>query len=235
MFASTKEAFGRLRDTSDLVRRRSSEPLVLSCEPTLTQRWLIPRLPQLQLQFPDLILHVRAAGGPVRFEQARIDLAIRRNDFQWPSEHFAELIIEEEVGPVCSPRFIKAGKRELLQQPLIHTATRPDAWERWLNATRRSAGANRKSFKFEHFYLSIEAAVAGLGIAIGPQPLVIDDLESGRLVAPYGFMANGFGYYLLSPKPIEQDKRSAALLVWLRTNLTKANPTILRQLRKISR
>ena len=51
----------------------------------------------------------------------------------------------------------------------------------------------------EHFYLSLQAASAGLGVAMGPQLLVLDDIAAGRLVAPMGFVADGSQYCLLAP------------------------------------
>jgi DNA-binding transcriptional LysR family regulator len=166
-----------------------------------------------------LVIHVKAAGGPVQFERDRIDLAIRRNDFHWTSDLFAELIVSEDVGPVCSPTLAGENKNGLLlRQPLIHTATRPDAWDQWFKATKRLP-SNKRSSRFEHFYLSIEAAISGLGVAIGPRPLVDDDLEAGRLVAPFGFTPSGFGYYLLSRRPFDTDTRADSLLGWLKGRL----------------
>ena len=40
---------------------------------------------------------------------------------------------------------------------------------------------------FEHFYLLIQAAKCGLGMANVPRMLVHDDLNNGTLVAPLGF------------------------------------------------
>lgn len=214
LLLATQAAFGRLIEACDAIRHRSLEPLVLSCEPTLTQRWLIPRLSQLQQEHPDVVIHVLAAGGPISFEHGRVDLAIRRNDFSWNPAISSELIMAEEVGPVCSPALARKGGHLVLQHPIIHTLTRPEAWDHWFVSTKRRPFPGR-SLRFEHFYLSIQAAVAGLGVAIGPRPLVLDDLESGRLVAPFGFTPSGFGYYLLSPHPFEHDKRAKALLTWL--------------------
>jgi DNA-binding transcriptional LysR family regulator len=52
---------------------------------------------------------------------------------------------------------------------------------------------------FEHFYFSLQAAVAGLGVAIGPLHLVGDDIKSGMLVAPLGFVEDGSRYVLMTP------------------------------------
>ena len=69
---------------------------------------------------------------------------------------------------------------------------------------------------FEHFYFSLQAAVAGLGVAIGPWHLVRDDLDSGVLTAPLGFVEDGSRYCLLSPQPLQPDGPQADLLDWLR-------------------
>ncbi|AXE32872.1 LysR family transcriptional regulator [Chromobacterium phragmitis] len=69
---------------------------------------------------------------------------------------------------------------------------------------------------FERFYFSLRAAVAGLGVAIGPWRLVRDDVDNGLLAAPLGFVEDGARYALLSPEPFRQDGLAADLLAWLR-------------------
>jgi LysR family transcriptional regulator, glycine cleavage system transcriptional activator len=214
---ATVDAFVRVRNAVAAVRAVDAPaPLVLSCEPTLTQRWLIPRLPRLLSRCPGLLVHVLAAGGPVQFERGRVDLAIRRDDFEWSADTYAEPIVEEFVGPVCSPALAQNQSPEaILALPIIHSATRPDAWPRWLTDTGRSARAEAGQ-TFEHFFLSIEAAVAALGVIIGPYPLVADDLIAGRLVAPFGFRRSGHKYVLLSKRPMIEIDRSGCLVAWLR-------------------
>ena len=211
----TRAAFRQITETVAELRAGLPDPLVVSCEPTLTQRWLIPRLPAFQARHPEVIIHVLAAGGPVSLEQARIDCAIRRSDFQFPPDIHAETILKERVGPVCTPQLAARFPGDgVLHLPRIHSATRLDAWDRWAADARHNLPAV-PSQTFEHFYLSLEAATAGLGVAIGPEPLVIDAVRSKRLVAPFGFKPNGFRYVLLSRMPIAQDSRQAKLLSWL--------------------
>lgn len=211
----TRPAFRQIMETVAELRAGLPDPLIVSCEPTLTQRWLIPRLPAFQARHPDVIIHVLAAGGPVSLEQARIDCAIRRSDFQIPPDIHAETILKERVGPVCTPQLAARFPGDaLLDLPRIHSATRLDAWDRWAADARRSLPAV-PSQTFEHFYLSLEAATAGLGVAIGPEPLVIDAIRSKRLVAPFGFKPNSFGYVLMSRMPVAQDRRKTVLLSWL--------------------
>ncbi|MER6996788.1 LysR substrate-binding domain-containing protein [Streptomyces sp. NPDC000410] len=190
-------------------------PLVLSCEPTLLMRWLIPRLPLLAEAAPGLDLHLVASGGPVPFDREGIDVAIRRDDFALPEGVPAHPLFAELIGPVCSPEHARrlSSPADLAGLPRLHTRTRPTAWDDW--ATR--AGADLPAAPeqtFEHFSLSLQAAASGLGVAIGPLALVHDDLKAGRLLAPYGFEPDGSAYVLLAA-PAAGDERVSALLAWL--------------------
>ncbi|MNH37900.1 DNA-binding transcriptional activator GcvA [compost metagenome] len=99
--------------------------------------------------------------------------------------------------------------------PLLHTRTRPGAWQDWARATGQTL-AGGAGQTFEHFYFSLQASVAGLGVAVGPWHLVRDDLDSGLLAAPLGFVEDGSRYCLLSPNPLRDNSPQASLLEWLR-------------------
>ncbi|MBY3259636.1 LysR family transcriptional regulator [Rhizobium laguerreae] len=216
LLVTMSEVLRQISDCCEEIRVGGSAPLVVSCEPTFTQRWLIPRLPQFNALHPDVEVHVLAAGGPVSFDRSHIDLALRRSDFSWSPELFVETVVEERVGPVCAPRLLASGSNDILSLPRIHSATRRDAWPRYI-ADNLLADPNPPGNQvFEHFYLSIEAAIAGLGAAIGPEPLVADAVESGQLVAPRGYSGNGYSYILLSRLPFEGDAKKRNFLSWLR-------------------
>jgi len=70
---------------------------------------------------------------------------------------------------------------------LLSTRTRPEAWTDWYRATEVAPLAGAGADAYDHFYLLIQAAVCGLGVALVPQLLVMNDLMSGKLVAPFGF------------------------------------------------
>lgn len=212
-----RQAVGELRASALQAQR-----WVLSCEPTLLMRWLIPRWSNFQARHPEIDVHLVAGGGPFSFNSG-IDLAIRRDDFPWPSGYHAEPLFAEKVGPVCRPDKVaawfatkKLGARLKAGVPHLHTRTRPGAWQEWAAATGQSIPDASWQI-FEHFYFSLQAAVAGLGVAIGPWHLVRDDLDSGVLAAPLGFIEDGSRYCLLSPQPLQPDSPQAHLLAWLRT------------------
>ncbi|AFY19415.1 LysR family transcriptional regulator [Pseudomonas sp. UW4] len=199
---------------------RRTRQLVLSCEPTLLMRWLIPRWNDFQTQLRGLDIHLVAGGGIFSFDHG-IDLAIRRDDFPRPSDYHAETLFPEKIGPVCRPEkvdqwFGKSRKCLRSSAPLLQTNSRPTAWQEWATAKGLLAPAMEMQ-SFEHFYFSIQAAVAGLGVAIGPWHLVHDDIQSGVLAAPLGFIEDGSRYCLLSPNPPQPGSLEMDLLNWLQT------------------
>lgn len=210
------DALGRLAGTWQRLRADAKPaPLVVSCEPTIAMRWLIPR----QARCPERI-HLLAAGGPVDFVRDRIDVALRRDDFRRASTLHAEPVVNEWMGPVCAPSLAPALLRPRTGRPLrlLHARTRPKAWANWLSATGRNLdGATHDHY--EHFYLSLQAAAAGLGVSMASWHMVRDEIEQGRLVAPMGFMADGSQYLLLSALPIPADTAGGRFLAWLRDEL----------------
>ena len=199
---------------------RRTRQLVLSCEPTLLMRWLIPRWNDFQTQHRGLDIHLVAGGGIFSFDHG-IDLAIRRDDFPRPSDYHAETLFPEKIGPVCRPEkvdqwFGKSRKCLRSSAPLLQTNSRPTAWQEWATAKELPAPAMEMQ-SFEHFYFSIQAAVAGLGVTIGPWHLVHDDIQSGVLAAPLGFIEDGSRYCLLSPTPPQPGSLEMDLLNWLQT------------------
>lgn len=225
LYRTVHDGFGQIQETARALRQQSRQtaPLVLSCEPTLLMRWLIPRWPSFQAQHPETAVHLVAGGGPFSFA-AGIDLAIRRNDFEWPSSVHAVPLFKERIGPVCSPdrqaTFFEPGTRGMTLREgaaRLHTKTRPQAWSTW-ETLRGSAPDDHapRNQVFEHFYFSLQAAVAGLGVAIGPWHLVCDDIANGVLAAPLGFMEDGSSYCLLSPRKLSTAPQ-LHLLDWLRS------------------
>ncbi|MFP8965180.1 LysR family transcriptional regulator [Pokkaliibacter sp. CJK22405] len=199
---------------------RQKKRWVLSCEPTLLMRWLIPRWQDFQSRYPDVDVHLVAGGGPFSFTNG-IDLAIRRNDFPLPAGFHTHVLFNERIGPVCRPDkeedwFTPASEKTVLKKdaPRLHTRTRLQAWEEWA-AVSQQPEPEATEQTFEHFYFSLQGAMAGLGVAIGPWHLVCDDVANGLLSAPRGFIEDGSTYCLISPKPIEPLSFEAELLRWL--------------------
>jgi DNA-binding transcriptional LysR family regulator len=217
--------FGQLReDWAALRQDGAARPFVLGCPSSLLARWVIPRLDRLGRDLPGFTLHLSAHEEPFSPTLAGLDAALMLARAPFPPGWHVHVLAPERIGPVLSPRY--AGYATLKDQPavhlqnepLLHTASRPQAWPEWAGSAGLDVARLRFGQGFEHLYYLLEAAIAGLGVAIAPEPLVADDLSAGRLVAPWGFAQMSANWILAVPQRAA-DARSAALVAWLRREL----------------
>ncbi|WP_329743009.1 LysR family transcriptional regulator [Dyella sp. A6] len=218
-------AFDLLRQSCERLRRESRQaPLVLGCSGSVLARWVIPRLERMGRELPELKLHLSAIEEQPADALPGLDAALLLAEAPWPAAWLVDVLAPERIGPVFSPRhphhaaLSQAHAAALYREPLLHTQSRPQAWPAWARAQRIARGKLRYGQSFEHLYYLLEAAVAGLGVAIAPQPLVADDLAAGRLLAPWGFRATQAHWVLCTPRSA-RDPRLQALADWLRREL----------------
>jgi len=219
------DAFDRLRSVcAELSRDVSDAPFVLGCSGSLLARWFIPRLGRLKADLPELRLHLSAGEGDLDPRRPGLDALLVYAEPPWPADMQVHVLAEERIGPVLSPHFPgferlhQAPARALLGEALLHTTSRPQAWPTWAAQQGLDASALTFGQAFEHLYYLLEAAVAGLGVAIAPQPLVADDLRAGRLAAPWGFSPTPAALALWVPRRAA-DGRAEQLAQWLRQEL----------------
>ncbi|WP_028627047.1 LysR family transcriptional regulator [Metapseudomonas resinovorans] len=223
---ATGDAFERLRGVcADLQRRSEDAPFVLGCPGSLLARWFIPRLDRLNRELPELRLQLSASEGELDPRRPGVDATLCFAEPPWPADMRVFELAAESIGPVLSPRYahhdalVCAAPAALLEEPLLHTVSRPQAWPQWAVAQGLAIERLRLGQGFEHLYYLLEAAVAGLGVAIAPQQLVADELASGRLVAPWGFVETP-ARLSLWVQARQLDRRAERLAHWLREELT---------------
>lgn len=227
---ATGSAFQQLEDACSNLRRHSTaSALVLGCPGSILARWIIPRLPRLSHELPDLNLHLVVHEGEFDARLAGMDAALFLGEPPFNDDWQVHALATEKIGPVLSPRhpgfesLRDQAPSGLLGEPLLHTSSRPQAWPTWARKNDLEEQALVFGAGFEHLYYLLEAAVAGLGVAIAPQPLVSEDIAAGRLVAPWGFV-DAPGRWMLCCRRNDADARIAPLAEWLRRELA-ATPT----------
>ncbi len=206
--------------------RRGTEPgtRVIGCPGSVLARWMIPRLGRLQRDLPGLRLHLSAHEGDFDPALPGLDAVLLIGEPPWPAQWRVQALAPERIGPVLDPRhpaFARLSAQPaaaLLHEDLLHTVSRPQAWPQWAGRQDLDARQLRLGTGFEHLYYLLEAAVAGLGIAIAPEPLVAGDLAAGRLAAPWGFTETGAQWCLCTRT--EADPQLERLAGWLRRELT---------------
>lgn len=194
-------------------------PLTLSCSASILTHWLIPRLARFHQQHPGVELQFNVNYGPVDVVRENIGVAIRNTMIQPPEDVVVRELVTEWVGPVCSPDYMRGARirkpADLADARLLVTKTRPNAWSEWAAAAGVTAVEFPVRERFEHFYVLIQAAVCGLGIAPVPRMLVLDDLQSGKLVAPFGFVPGPHKLALWIAPHMRTRPETQALAQWL--------------------
>jgi len=197
----------------------------VSCVGTLAMRWLIPRLPAFHARHPQHAVRVTESYSPVDFAREPFDAAIRLADDVHVDGATATVLFDNFHGPVLAPSLHGAdlslsGLRGL---PRLHTRSHPQAWAEWTahaGVILPEATAHRE---YEHIFYTLEAANAGLGVAITPWIYVAGDIAAGRLIAPFGFVRTPAQFHLILPD--EAPKRGLAhFRDWLVEEAAKAPP-----------
>ncbi len=219
------DAFAQLRQGWQALQRgNAGAPLVLGCSGSVLARWMIPRMADLERQLPGLHLHLAAQEERPDAVLEGLDAALLLAAPPWPGAWQVHELAAERIGPVLAAdhplaaRLAGSAPQALLQVPLLRVASRPQAWPQWSQRMGVDLAAAEPGASFDHLYYLLEAAGAGLGVAIAPQQLVAADLAAGRLVAPWGFIDTG-GHWILATRAREADPRAQRLAGWLRGQL----------------
>jgi LysR family glycine cleavage system transcriptional activator len=162
--------------------------LSVNAPATFTLRWLVPRLAKFRAEHPDLDVKVETSNESVESLEGIHDIIIRGGPDTFYG-YFMRPFLSEERIPVGSLALLQKlplrRPGDLRQHTLLHTSSLPRLWPDWLASARIPALRPAAALTFDHFYLTLQAAVDGIGIAMGPTALVSEDLAAGRLVAPF--------------------------------------------------
>lgn len=166
------------------VRAIDGEPtLVLSTLPSIAKMWLSSRLARLRDALPDISVEVRTSRDLANLDADGVDVALRVGLGDWPNLR-SELLFDEYVFPVCSPEFLERHQtlieNDLAEAPLIIEDV--DLWPSWFAAVGVRAPTSRRGPAFDDSALVVEAAAAGLGVALVRRLHAQEALAAGRLV-----------------------------------------------------
>jgi len=165
-----------------------SRTLSVNAPATFTLRWLVPRLAKFRAEHPDVEIKVETSNGPLESLKDDHDLIIRGGPDTFYGYAMRPFLTEERL-PVCSPALLQRQPLgvpgDLRHHTLLHTSSLPRLWPDWLASAQIPGLRPAATLTFDHFYLTLQAAIDGIGIAMGPTSLVSDDLAAGRLVAPF--------------------------------------------------
>jgi LysR family glycine cleavage system transcriptional activator len=165
-----------------------SRTLSVNAPATFTLRWLVPRLAAFRAAHPDVDVKVETSNESLESLREIYDVVVRGGPDTFYGYSMRPFLSEERI-PVCSPALLQRlplrTPDDLRQHTLLHTSSLPRVWPDWLASARIPALRPAAALTFDHFYLTLQAAIDGIGIAMGPTALVAGDLAAGRLVVPF--------------------------------------------------
>jgi LysR family transcriptional regulator, glycine cleavage system transcriptional activator len=178
--------------------------LNLAILPTFGTRWLMARFPGFLQRHPDITINFVTRLVQFDFGAEPIDAAIHFGAPDWPRAVCTFLMGEESI-PVCSPRLMDdlqaTNLQDLHNLPLLHLESRADAWQNWFAANGQRHAINSGGMLFEQFSLAIQAAVAGVGVALLPRFLITGELDRGELIVlSEKTVKTELAYYLVTPE-----------------------------------
>jgi LysR family transcriptional regulator, glycine cleavage system transcriptional activator len=214
------------RIIAELGKLEGRQCLRVTALPSVASRWLTPRLPRFFDLCPEMEVQVIAEAQLQDLRTEGIDLAVRFGRGQYP-HHSVSRLMTDRVLPVCSPNFLAEHGpittiEELLTLPLVHDfAAENDEshsdWGSWLGQLGQVAIPRLGGQRFSNADLSIEAAVRGIGVALGRFSLVADTLSDGTLLSPLPIATStAYSYYIVALPQAEWLPKIVPFCRWLR-------------------
>ena len=218
-----RAAFNDLRLATDrLLRKDDNNVLTISTLASLAAKWLLPRLSAFQEAHGGIDVRITTSTGLVDFRGGDVDAAIRYGRGHWGGLR-ADWLMADELFPVCSPSLLKGDRplncpQDLAHQTLLHTSGGyDDDWRLWLTAAGLPADISKPpGVTFDLIFMTVQAAIDGIGVALGRTSYVQDDIAKGRLVVPFKIaLPADAGFYLVSPEGAAEPPKLAGFRKWL--------------------
>jgi LysR family transcriptional regulator, glycine cleavage system transcriptional activator len=189
--------------TTSVSRQRSSDMLNVTTVDSFAAKWLVPRLFRFRRAYGEIDVRLSTSERLADFVKDGMDIAVRYGQGRYPGLQ-SELLMEEDLSPVCSPALL--GGPQPLRTPedlKYHTLIHDDFhvnWSMWLRTAGITGIDPHRGPAFYSSEHALQAAVLGQGVVLGRSALVADDLAAGRLIRPFTIrLPAGLAYYIVYP------------------------------------
>lgn len=214
---------GRIHYVFDAIRReRHADRVVISALPGFVVKWLFPRLVRFDERHPSIEVDVMASGRRSELVLGETDLAIRYGSGSYQGL-LSTMLLGERMAPVAAPRLAHRLREpaDLRAVTLLHDDLPTDeglgvGWARWLAAAGQGYLEPVHNRRFGQSNMVIDAAIEGVGVALGRSPLVAGDIRAGRLVVPFGpVLETGLAYHIVGVERVLERPAVRAFIDWL--------------------
>jgi LysR family glycine cleavage system transcriptional activator len=191
-------------------------PVSVAVAPSFAVNWLLPRLDSLFQEHPKIELSLRHTNAPVDFTREPVDVAITYGQGKWRGL-LAEPMLEIDFFPVCAPQLVHGERKltnanDLKDFTLLHDSDH-STWNEWLSLANANDIDPTRGTVMDDTNVLIQAAVDGLGVAMGSEPFVREHIAAGHLVRPFDTtLTTDFAYFAVCPR--EHLSRNEVRQVW---------------------
>ena len=226
LLPEVSEAFDLLaRSCAKVSRSCGLQSLTLSVAHTFANGWLVARLSDFQLREPDIEVRLLLASTQLErhFASPDVDAAITHGLSQVLPDMHSHHLMRETLLSVCAPavaaRLNHPG--DLRHEMLLQVLPRMGQWRAWMDVAAVVGVDPDRGPRFQSSPLAVEAALAGVGVAIANPRFIEHHVDAGRLVLPFDIgLPSDTSYYLVYRSVHADEPSIIALREWLLSMLT---------------
>lgn len=220
LWPGVRDGFDRLAQAVQKVQGgRDGGVLTLSLTVSFAARWLVPRLGGFLKAHPEIDVKLTTTDRMVDFGREDVDAAIRHGAGEWPGLQ-AWRVLSPAYTALVSPRLVKEVRldqpSDLQRLPLLVESDDTINWRTWFQKTGCAWRPHRRLIEFDTTQMAVQAAIEGLGVALGPPEYFHDELESGRLIQPFEvYILTDEAFFLVCPIGRADEPKIRAFREWI--------------------
>lgn len=232
-FARIRPALDVIEDASRRIVESSNPRQVhVTAGPGIGRDWLLPRLPDFMRVHPNVELELSTNMALIEalIEEINLDLedvdVVIHYSLSDISSDVCDFLFETELQVVCSPQLATLSKEtDLYNQTLLYGLHSLTVWRQWFDLAGIEPPPRTRALKFGDGSLAVQAAIDGLGVALGESVCVAKDLESGRLVSPFPHRLRTGNKFFMTVNPARAAWRDVrAFREWVLTQARQSAP-----------
>ncbi len=165
--------------------------LTVHSTPSFATQWLMPRLSRFRALHPSIDVRLQASTDLVDLSAEGADVDIRHGARMPPAGAEMLPFPEETIVPLCTPELANGlnpirRQEDLRNHVLIHSEWCLVNWRDWLRKKPKLQLDLDRGPRFDRSFMSISAAVDGLGVCLESLLFVQRELAAGKLIMPLG-------------------------------------------------
>jgi len=206
--------------------------LNISMSSVFSSYWLMPRLQTFLTANPDIELRISTSSQEVDFTSGKIDIALCIGESPHPDFLHSDLILEDDLYPVCSPKFFTATKIKNLKEEHLHKykfiyidiLNHQNNWKEWLAIIGLPEPPKKSRIHIQDPHEAVQAAINGVGFILARSSVFDEEIRMGHLIVPWNTKIKAANnLYLICPKNNLQKNKVKKFRNWFLKELKNSS------------